>query len=307
MNEHRVAPPQSSSANPLGIFGGTFDPIHLGHLRLAQEALQQLGLGQVRFVPAGPPPLRPTPTASPADRLAMVWLAIADHPAFVVDDSEVRAGAPSYTVDTLVRLRQEFGPARPFVLILGADAFARLEQWQRWTEIFELAHVAVATRPGSHSKGEQVQSKPVVRSTSSPFNGEAGRGMGENIGDIGTTFGSAHHPHPDPPLEGEGVWPFHFVAPFTVYRTQSNPPVGAGATSIANSALALEISRRRGTADDIQDSPCGRIVPFTIPTLEISATAIRQCVASGQSPRYLVADALVGYIDSHRLYRPKDC
>lgn len=141
-----------SEAGPLGIFGGTFDPPHVGHLRLALEAREMLGLAAVRFIPAGRPPLRGDPGAQAAHRLAMVEAALAAAPGCEIDRAEVDAAAggaaPSYTVDTLDRLRRELGTRRPLVLLLGADAFARLEAWHRWREIFTLAHVGVATRPG---------------------------------------------------------------------------------------------------------------------------------------------------------------
>ena len=133
---------------PLGLFGGTFDPIHLGHLRLAETAREALGLERVRFIPAGQPPHRATPGASGADRLAMARLATADNPGFEVDAAEVDAAQPSFTILTLERLRAELGPARPLVLLLGVDAFLGLPTWRRWTELIDFAHLAVASRPG---------------------------------------------------------------------------------------------------------------------------------------------------------------
>jgi len=133
---------------PLGLFGGTFDPVHFGHLRLAEEAIAQLALGGVRWIPAGQPAHREEPGAAGERRLAMVRLAIAGNPAFFVDAAEVEAAAPSYTVPTLQRLRAELGGDLPLVLLLGADAFAGLEGWLRWRELFALAHIAVSHRPG---------------------------------------------------------------------------------------------------------------------------------------------------------------
>jgi nicotinate-nucleotide adenylyltransferase len=132
----------------VGIMGGTFDPVHLAHLALARTALDCLGLAEVRWIPAGRPWHRDAPGASPADRVAMVRAAIAAEPRFMLDASEAETGAPGYTVDTLTRLRRELGPERPLVLLMGADAFRGLAGWQRWREIFALAHIAVATRPG---------------------------------------------------------------------------------------------------------------------------------------------------------------
>jgi len=137
-----------SSEPPIGILGGTFDPIHNAHLRLAEEAQKQFALGQVLFVPAGRPWHRAAPMASAADRIAMVRLAIAGNAAWVLDDTEARTDAPGYTIDTLERLRRRFGPKRPLVLLLGADAFLGLNAWHRWPDILDRAHVAVATRPG---------------------------------------------------------------------------------------------------------------------------------------------------------------
>jgi nicotinate-nucleotide adenylyltransferase len=168
----------------------------------------------------------------------MVESALAGIPGFSVDPGEVLAAAgnptPSYTVATLERQRRQHGAQRPLVLLLGADAFARLESWHRWRELFELAHVAVATRPGHEIK--------VMRS---------------------------------------GI-----------------PGDGAGET-----ALDAEYSARCGNAADLAGAPAGRIVPFAITALEISASAIRRRLAQGLSVRYLVPDAVLDYIETHQIYR----
>jgi nicotinate-nucleotide adenylyltransferase len=132
---------------PIGIFGGTFDPIHYGHLRTGFELWQELGLAELRWLPTGNPGHREPPIADPALRLAMVRAAVADQPGFVVDDREVRRVGVSYTVDTLNELRGEF-PGRSICLIVGMDAFLGLPGWHRWREIMSLAHVVVAHRPG---------------------------------------------------------------------------------------------------------------------------------------------------------------
>jgi nicotinate-nucleotide adenylyltransferase len=132
---------------PIGLFGGTFDPIHYGHLRIAFELWQALKLSQVRFLPSGNPPHREAPLANAELRLEMVRLAVAGEPAFMVDDREIRRSGLSYSVDTLADVRREF-PQRSLVLLLGMDAFLGMPTWHRWQEIFELAHVAVAHRPG---------------------------------------------------------------------------------------------------------------------------------------------------------------
>ena len=141
--------PESAHA-PLGIFGGTFDPVHFGHLRLAEEAAGILGLHRVRWIPAGRPALRDEPRIGPRQRLDMVKLAIAGNPRFELDPAEVDAQETSYTVVTLERLRQPdaCGAKRPLVLLLGNDAFASLTEWHRWEALLDLAHLAVAHRPG---------------------------------------------------------------------------------------------------------------------------------------------------------------
>lgn len=136
------------SPGPLGIFGGTFDPVHYGHLRLAEELRAAAKLGEVRFVPSGTPPHRAAPGAEAAHRVAMVRLAIEGNAAFSVDDRELGRSGPGYTVDTLAELRTEIGPHRALVMLLGADAFLELATWSRWRTLFELAHVVVAYRPG---------------------------------------------------------------------------------------------------------------------------------------------------------------
>jgi len=133
---------------PLGLFGGTFDPIHFGHLRLAEEAIAHLGLAGVRWIPAGQPPHRGQPEVTGKQRLEMVLRSTAENARFFVDASEVEAAAPSYTVNTLERLRDELGAEQSLVLLVGADAFAGLSTWHRWQDIFALAHIAVSHRPG---------------------------------------------------------------------------------------------------------------------------------------------------------------
>lgn len=132
---------------PIGIFGGTFDPIHYGHLRTAFEMLQSLRFDEVRFMPCGSPPHRDEPVANAELRLQMVKTAVDAQPGFVVDDRELRREGPSYSVDTLNGLRQDL-PDQSLGLIIGMDAFLGLPQWYHWREILELAHIVVAHRPG---------------------------------------------------------------------------------------------------------------------------------------------------------------
>ncbi|HJW03570.1 MAG TPA: nicotinate-nucleotide adenylyltransferase [Azospira sp.] len=211
---------------PLGVFGGTFDPVHHGHLRLAQEALEALGLAQVLWLPAGQPPHRGAPRVSGARRLDMVRLAVAGNPAFVVDPAEVEQAAPSYTFHTLERLRRERGKEQPLVLLTGADAFAGLPTWHRWRDILELAHVAVVYRPGFSVDPAQL------------------------------------------PAE-----------------------------------LAREFEARDCATQGLAEAPAGGITTFPMTPLAISATQIRQILASGRSPRYLLPDAVIAYIDQQQLYR----
>jgi nicotinate-nucleotide adenylyltransferase len=215
---------------PLGILGGTFDPVHFGHLRLAEEARRALGLAEVRWVPAGLPAHRAPPQASALRRLAMVRLAILGNPAFSLDDGEAQSAAPSYSVPTLERLRGQIGPQRPLVLLLGADAFLGLCTWHRWRELFGLAHLAVATRPNYALAGESM-----------------------------------------------------------------------------DAALADEFRlRQSSSATAIAATPAGRIVPFGITALDISATGLRAEIAAGGSPRYLLPDPVLDYIATNRLYNPRD-
>jgi len=133
---------------PVGILGGTFDPIHFGHLRLAQELAEQCGLAEVRLIPTGTPPHRAAPATPATHRLAMTRLAARGNPLLAVDDREVRRQGLCYTVDTLTELRATLGADASLCLLLGADAFRGLAAWSRWRQVFALAHVVVAARPG---------------------------------------------------------------------------------------------------------------------------------------------------------------
>jgi len=137
----------TAAPTPVAILGGTFDPVHYGHLRFADDVRRALGLAEVRLVPAADPPHRDRPTASAADRLAMLELAVAEFPGLVVDDRELRRAGKSYTVLTLAELRAEF-PDSPILVLLGADAFRGLPSWHRWRDLFDLAHFVVVERPG---------------------------------------------------------------------------------------------------------------------------------------------------------------
>ncbi len=139
--------PGEGAMAPIGILGGTFDPVHNGHLRSALEVLEHCRLGRMRLIPAGSPPLRAPPTAPAELRLRMLRAAVADEPRLEVDDREIRRPGPSYTVDTLTALRAESGK-RPLCMVLGADAFLGLAAWHRWRELCSLAHLIIIPRPG---------------------------------------------------------------------------------------------------------------------------------------------------------------
>ena len=207
---------------PVGIFGGTFDPIHYGHLRTAFEMLQALRFEEVRFIPCGDPPHRGTTFADAALRFRMVDVAIAQQAGFVSDDRELRRDGPSYSIDTLHGLRKEY-PGRSLALILGMDAFLGLPNWHRWDEILEVAHIVVAHRPGWKAP------------------------------DIG--------------------------------------PLGSLLTE-------------RGThrVDDLHNATNGRIHIHAVTQLEIASTEIRELVANGRDPRFLMPDAVRDVIEETGVY-----
>ena len=213
---------------PVAIFGGTFDPIHFGHLRLAQELAESMRMAEVRFMPGGTPPHRAAPQVTSLQRLDMVRLALGGNPLFTIDDREVKRSGPGYTVDTLMEVRREIGAERPLCLLLGADAFLELATWHRWHELFALAHLVVAHRPGF------------------------------------------------PPES----WPARMPEP-----------------------LAREYSARLLRQPfAVHLSPAGGIVTQAIAALDISASMIRDSLARGVSPRYLLPDPVLDYIRSHNLY-----
>ena len=197
---------------PMGVFGGTFDPIHYGHLRTAFEMLQVLRFDEVRFIPCGDPPHRGTTFASASERLRMVELATAGQNGFVVDDRELRRQGPSYSIDTLLSLREEFVD-RALGLIVGMDAFLGLRGWHRWAELLDVAHIIVAHRPGWKAPD-----------------------MGP-LGEMITEFGT------------------HRV-------------------------------------DDLHTAPHGRVHIHAVTQLEISSTEIRELVAAGRDPRFLLPDSV---------------
>ncbi len=136
----------------IGILGGTFNPVHFGHLRAAEEVREQLGLDQVQFIPAGTPPLKRVELADISHRMEMARLAVADNPGFSVSSLEAERKGPSYTVDTLGELAR-LNPDAELVFILGADAFLELPKWKRSDEIIRMADFAIVCRPGVPASG----------------------------------------------------------------------------------------------------------------------------------------------------------
>lgn len=132
----------------IGLLGGTFDPVHNGHLRMALELKRALRLDEMHLLPCHRPPHRAAPGATSDERVAMVRLAIADCPELQIDERELRRTTMSYTVDTLRELREELGREVSLVLALGTDAFANLNTWHRWDELLDYAHLALIARPG---------------------------------------------------------------------------------------------------------------------------------------------------------------
>ncbi|MCK7543904.1 nicotinate-nucleotide adenylyltransferase [Marinobacter bryozoorum] len=130
------------------IYGGTFDPIHNGHLRVAIELREMLGVNRIDLVPCHIPPHRGDPGGSSEHRLELLKLAVAEEPGLGVDDRELVRGGSSYTADTLRHLRDELGPDEPLVMVLGTDSFSGFDRWQEWSVIPELAHIILVSRPG---------------------------------------------------------------------------------------------------------------------------------------------------------------
>lgn len=137
----------TNSRKPIGLLGGTFDPVHNGHLRLAIELYERLDLAEVRLIPAARPPLRESPAATAELRCQMVQAAVADTVGLTVDTRELKRPGPSYMIDTLRSFRSEY-PENSLCLILGMDAFMGLPQWHQWEQLIELAHLLIVRRPG---------------------------------------------------------------------------------------------------------------------------------------------------------------
>lgn len=208
----------------VGIFGGTFDPVHIGHLRTCVELRQHLDLSAVHLVPCATPPHRGQPFASARQRLAMLRAAIVDEPGLQADDRELHRQGPSYTIDTLAELRAEIGEKVPLLLCVGMDSLVHLDSWHCWQELTDIAHLVVVARPGWQR----------------PTAGNVARWLADKLTDAG---------------------------------------------------------------ERLQEVPCGRVLIRDMTLLPISSSALRGELQAGRSVRYLVPDAVLQYIDQHRLYR----
>ncbi len=209
----------------IGLLGGTFNPIHFGHLRMAQELADALNLDEVRFIPAANPPHKTTPTVSAQQRAAMVQLAIDDNPLFKLDARELERAGASYTIDTLISLREELGSKASLFLMMGSDAFTKLDSWHRWDELLNYCHIILVQRPNAKS---------------------------EKLSDKMTTFLSQHYTE---------------------------------------------------NLDDLAEKTAGYIHMQAITAQDISATHIREKLATGNSAKYLMPDTVLAYIQQQQLYK----
>ena len=208
----------------LGIIGGAFDPVHYGHLRIALEAQQRLGLEAIHWIPTGQPPHRDQAQASAVQRLAMLELALAGQDTWHIDRRELERSGPSYMVDSLGEIRQEQGTDVPLLLLLGTDAFAGLSSWSRWQQLWSLAHIVVCERPGD-----------------------------------------------EPTLPAE---------------------------------LAQMCSERNtNEIAELASTPGGQFYRLQGTAMDIASSDIRRQLAAGLSPRYLLPDSVLRYLNEQHLYR----
>ncbi len=212
-------------AQPIGILGGTFDPVHFGHLRIALELQHAYHLAEVRFIPCWQPVHRASPVASPGQRLAMLACAVKNESTFKVDDCEIQRKSPSYMIDTIETLREKY-PDTPLCLILGADAWSGFAAWQRYETILHLSHLIIAQRPS--------------------------------------------YPLPE--------------------------------TGTVAVLLQQHLTQDAST---LRESLGGHIILHPVTSLEISAAAIRNQIAQGQDPRYLLPDSVYDYIVKHHIYNSR--
>ena len=214
----------AAAALPVGVFGGTFNPVHYGHLRSALELVERLGLEQLRLMPCAVPPHRELPTCSAEHRCAMVELAVAGEPRLLCDARELHRTGKSFSIDSLIELRAELGEQRSLCLVMGCDALLGITGWHRWRELLDWAHIVVIARPG---------------------------------------------------------WEL--------------PAAGEVAEWLSSHCLSA--------ASALRQRPAGGILVEELRPLQISSTEIRQMIAAGHSPRYLLPEPVLGYIHRHKLYQ----
>lgn len=202
--------------------GGTFDPIHNGHLRTALEIRQLLQVEQLHLIPCYVPVHRDEPGRTPEQRLKMVQLAVESEPGLVVDDREVKSQEPSYTLDTLRALRAELGPEQSIIMVVGVDSFITLPQWHGWEQLLDFGHILVVRRPG---------------------------------------------------------WEL-----------------------ILGPQLTPWVEKHHGELNQLLLSPKGKVSFYQLTPLGISATQIRELIETNQSPRYLMPDQVLDYIQKEALY-----
>lgn len=220
------------SFNTIGIFGGTFDPIHCGHLRSALEIYETLNLDEMRLIPGKHPPHRTMPNASPEHRLNMVRLALEGSP-LKVDDREMHREGPSYSIDTLMSLRKEY-PKASLCMVVGVDAFLGLTTWFQWEKLIQLANIIVMYRTGWTLPNEG----PVAEL-----------------------------------MRTHGLSNTHAL---------SNNPLN--------------------TVNTLNQRTCGCIITQKISALDIAASNIRNIIANGKSPAFLIPEKVNDYIQKHNLY-----
>ncbi|MDM3871498.1 nicotinate-nucleotide adenylyltransferase [Porticoccus sp. W117] len=224
-----MSTPELSQQPSVGLFGGTFNPVHIGHLRLALEIRQHLQLDEMRLMPCALPPHRDAPEVAAQHRLAMLQLAVAGEPGLQVDDRELRRAAahaearPSYTIDSVAELRTELGPQAVICLCIGMDSLLSLDTWHRWRELLDFVHLVVVARPG----------------WTAPQSGDVAEWLKQH---------------------------------------------------------------RIEDADQLHQQPAGKVWLETLTLLPVSSTEIRHNLAVGQSVRYLLPEAVIGYISKYKLY-----
>jgi nicotinate-nucleotide adenylyltransferase len=146
----------------VGLLGGTFNPIHNGHLRMAQELAEALSFDEVRFIPSANPPHKTAPEVSATHRSSMVQLAIADNPLFKLDTRELTRAGASYTIDTLISLQEELGGTTALCLVMGSDAFTHLNTWHRWQALIDYCHIILVQRPNNTSQPKLAEELSVL-------------------------------------------------------------------------------------------------------------------------------------------------